>query len=651
MKKILLLLTFAFEFLFSSAQQYELSSPDGKLKAEIEINDGIFAHLSKDGKTAVSIHNISLETGKVDRKNIGLKVQKTVRNSVNETVTPVIKEKAAVLNNSYNEIEIKFKTGTCITFRLFNEGLAYRFSTSAKDSLIVIRENLEVLFEPKDSVRFQASKSFNSSYETPYEHRIISGIENEQLCHLPLLVEKQSGLFIMISEADLYNYPGLWLKGSGEPKFSATNPPYPKKLNYSGSIYGHGQIAESENFIAKVSGARTYPWRIFAVASNEKELIENNMVYLLATPNVLEDVSWIKPGVVMFDWWAKNNIYGVDFKSGINTETAKYFIDYCAEQGFRYFLFDDGWCAKEDLLHEVKGLDMKEVTAYAKTKGVDVMLWVIWHSLQRQWNEAFYLFEEWGIKGIKMDFMNRDDQQMVEFYEAVARKAAEKKMVVDFHGAYKPCGLRRKYPNVLTREALIEFEYNGWTNEVNPTHDNLLPYIRGFTGPMDYIPATMRNSTKDNFRPIGDYPMGQGTRAHSLAMFVILNSPMTMLPDSPSDYKREKECTEFIAKIPVEWDETKLLDGKIEKYTVMARRSGNNWFIGAITNWDARDLEIKTGFLKPGKYKLEAIQDGINADKRAENYKHKEINFFAGDILKLNLASGGGWIARIFPAE
>lgn len=651
MKKILLVTTLAFVSLLTGAQKYELSSPDGKLKVDIEVKEGITAMLTKEGKSTVSLRNISLETGTGTQQVSDYKVQKAIRNSVNETVTPVIREKAAVLTSAYNEIEVKFKTGNVITFRLFNEGLAYRLSTSTKDSLTIFKENLVINLETSDSIRFQASKSFNSSYETPYEHRIISGIEKDGLCHLPLLVEKQNGLFVMITEADLYNYPGLWLKGTGRAQFVGTNPPYPKKLNYTGSVYGHGQISETENFIAKVNGTRTYPWRIFAVASDETELIANNMVYLLATPNALKDVSWIKPGVVMFDWWAKNNIFGVDFKAGVNTETAKYFIDYCAEQGFRYFLFDDGWCAKEDLLHEVEGLNMAEVTAYAKTKGVDVMLWVIWHALESQWDEAFDLFEKWGIKGIKMDFMNRDDQQMVEFFEAVAKKAAEKKMVVNYHGAYKPCGLRRKYPNVLTREALIEFEYNGWTNEVSPVHHNLLPYIRGFAGPMDYIPATMRNSTKDNFRPLGDYPMGQGTRAHAMALFVILNSPMTMLPDAPTDYRREQECTDFIAKIPVEWDETKLLQGKIEKYTMMARRSGNDWFIGAITNWDPRNLELETNFLKPGKYKLEAIQDGINAGTRAEDYKKVVTEFTAGDIIKLNLASGGGWVARIIPIK
>lgn len=651
MKKFLLLTTIAFFALSVVAQKYELSSPNGKLKTEIEIKNGISANLIKEGNSAISIQNILLDTGNEKELFSDFKVQKANRKPLNDTVTPEIKEKAAVLTNSYNELEIRFKTGNDITFRLFDEGLAYRFSTFSKDSLIILKENLNINLEASDSVRFQASKSFNSSYETPYEHRIISGIEKDELCHLPLLVEKQNGLFVMITEADLYNYPGLWLKGTGKADFTGTNPPYPKKLNYTGSVYGHGQISETENFIAKVAGTRTFPWRIFAVASDETELIANNMVYLLATPNVLKDVSWIKPGVAMFDWWAKNNVFGVDFKAGVNTETAKYFIDYCAEMGFRYFLFDDGWCAKEDLLHEVDGLDMAEVTAYAKTRGVDVMLWVIWHALENQWDEAFDLFEKWGIKGIKMDFMNRDDQKMVEFFEAVAKKAAEKKMVVNYHGAYKPCGLRRKYPNVLTREALIEFEYNGWTNEANPVHHNLLPYIRGFAGPMDYIPATMRNSTKDNFRPVGDYPMGIGTRAHAIALFVILNSPMTMLPDAPSDYKREQECTDFIAKIPVEWDETKLLQGKIEKFTVIARRSGNEWFIGAITNYDPRTIELKTDFLNPGKYKLEAIQDGINANARAEDYKRIEREFVAGEILKLNLAAGGGWVARVVPIQ
>lgn len=633
----------------TDAQKYILNSPDQHLRVEVEINQGIAVKLLKENKLMVKLSELSLQTTNSNPDFTKFQVKKVIRNSVNETLSPVIREKAETYLNQYNEMQLAFQSDYSISFRLFNEGLAYRFVSSTKDSLTILNENLNILFDENDSLRFQPSKSFNSAYETPYGFLKINAIENGNLIHLPALVEKSNGSFVLITEADLYHYPGLWLTGTGQAGLKSTHPPFPKKYNFSGNIYGFGQIAEKENFIAKVEGTRTFPWRIFAIAEKEAGLISNNMVYLLATPSELPDVSWIKSGVVMFDWWGKNNMYGVDFKAGVNTETAKYYIDFCAAHGFRYFLFDDGWCPKDDLLHEVPGLNMSEVTAYAKSKGVDVMLWVIWHAVQKQWDQAFDQFEKWGIKGIKMDFMNRDDQPMVEFYERVARKAAEKKMVVNFHGAYKPCGLSRKYPNVLTREALIEFEFNGVSTFDNPEHHNLLPYIRMFCGPMDYIPATMRNSTKDNFRPFGDYPMGQGTRAHAMALFVILSSPMEMLPDSPSDYYREKECTQFLSKIPVEWDETRLLDGKISRYTVLARRSGADWFVGAITNQNERTLEIPTSFLKQGNYHFEIIEDGLNANTRAEDYKRIEGIFTAGKLLKLKLAAGGGWVARISP--
>ncbi len=651
MKKSLVVILLACMFLSSRAQKYELNSPDKKLAVTIEINQDITVKMSKANEPIISFSGPSLATVGEKQPFANLQVKKVSRNFVDEEIKPVIRDKSETYKNRYNEIGIAFKSNFSLTFRLFDNGLAYRFSTALKDSLTILKENLTIKFDENDSLRFQPSKSFNSSYETPYEFKKIGALENGSLIHLPVLVEKQNGPFVMITEADLYNYPGLWIKATGKPELTVTNAPFPKKYSYTGNIYRHGQVAEHHDYIARVNGTRTFPWRIFAVADQEAGLIDNNIVYLLASPTVLKDVSWIKPGVVMFDWWGKNGIYGVDFKAGINTETAKYFIDFCAANGFRYFLFDDGWCPKGDLLHEVPGLNMAEVTAYAKSKGVDVMVWVIWHALQSQWDQAFDLFEKWGIKGIKMDFMDRDDQPMVEFYEAVARKAAEKKMVVNFHGAYKPCGLSRKYPNFLTRESLIEFEYSGGTTYDNPEHHNLLPYIRMFTGPMDYIPGTMRNSTKDNFRPVGDYPMGQGTRAHSMALFVILNSPMTMLPDSPSDYYREKECTDFLAKIPVEWNETRLLNGKISKYTVLARRSGENWFVGAITNQEERTLDLPTDFLKPGKYHIRIIEDGLNAGIRAEDYKKTERDFSAGETFKLKLAPGGGWVAIITPVK
>jgi len=647
MRKLLLGTFFYMAVISLHAQEYHLASPDGNLTARISIGSSASVDLSKHNEILLKLEGIDLVAA--DGKLEGMRVKKTGNQSVSATVVPVIKEKSASYPDHYNELTIIFKSDKGLAFRLYNEGLAYRFMTSVKDSLTIIRENINIQFHENDSIRYQSSQSFNSSYETPYEHDRFGDVKLGKLCNLPVLAEKQNGSLVIVSESDLYNYPGLWVENRTKAILEGVYPPYPKEYNYSGSVYGHGQITETHDFLARVKGERSYPWRIFAVADNEEELIKNNLVYLLASPNEMEDISWIKPGVVMFDWWAKKYIYGVDFKSGINTKTAKYFIDFCAAQGFRYFLFDDGWCPKDDLLSVNPELDMEEVCSYAAEKGVDIMLWVIWHALERQWYEAFDQFEEWGIKGIKMDFMNRDDQLMVQFYEAVARKAAEKEMVVNFHGAYKPSGLRRKYPNVLTREALIEFEYNGWTDHVTPEHHNLLPYIRMFTGPMDYIPGTTRNSTKSSFRKSGNFPMGQGTRAHAMALFVILNSPMTMLPDSPSDYYREQECTNFLASIPLEWDETKLLKGKIGRYTILGRKAGNEWFVGAITDWSARTFKLNTHFLDPGKYQVEIISDGINADMRAEDYKRSTIFLQQGDHIKIDMVSGGGWVARISP--
>ena len=649
MKKLLFFALFSLAVSSGQAQKYTLTSPDGFLNAKITIRASASIALSKGDEPLIKLDDIDLvaDGGLLT----GMKVEKTDTQFVRNIVIPVIKEKSASYPDNYNELTIAFASHKALTLRLYNEGLAYRFATRGIDSLILLKENLTVQFHERDSMRYQASPSFNSSYETPYEHDRSGEIKEDKLCNLPLLVEKQNGSMVMVTESDLYDYPGLWLVNRGKAVLEGVHPPYPKTLNYSGSVYRHGQIQETYDFIAKVKGDRTYPWRIFAVSENEGALLQNNMVYLLASPCILEDPSWIRPGVVMFDWWAKNYLYGVDFKSGINTETAKYFIDFCAAQGFRYFLFDDGWCPKDDLLSVNPELDLQAVTSYAAEKGVDIMLWVIWHALERQWDEAFAQFEKWGIKGIKMDFMNRDDQGMVQFYESVARKAAEHKMVVNFHGAYKPSGLRRKYPNVLTREALIEFEYNGWTESVTPEHHNILPYIRMFTGPMDFIPGTLRNSTKESFWPSANFPMGQGTRAHAMALFVILNSPMTMLPDSPSDYYREQECTDFLASIPVEWDETKLMNGKIGQYTILGRRAGDEWFLGAITDWSARKFTLNTEFLDPGNYLVEMISDGINADTRAEDYKRSTINIQQGDGIEINMVSGGGWVAKVTPVQ
>ncbi len=624
------------------AKDIRLLSPDRNTEVVLRDGKSLAFEVIFRSKPLFKVENISLD---IDGKAFAPKVTGSTRNTVDEVIRPVIREKYSVIHDRYNELTVNLKGGYSLIVRAYDNGIAYRFRTNFRDSITVGAEGMDIILGDGDTLYFQHSKTFRSSYETPYEKKAISGITTAGYLCLPALVRKPDDTNILITESDLFDFPGLWLKGTGRAALTTAHAPYPKELTEEGSPYGRGQVKNHEKFIARTAGRRDFPWRVFIVSADDAGLLTNALVYQLAGPSQIADPSWIRPGVVTFDWWGRRGIYGVDFKAGVNTATAKYFIDFAAEFGFEYFLFDDGWCARDDLFAIAPGLDMDAVMAYAKEKDVKIMLWAIWRTFEKQKEKAWEQFEKWGISGIKFDFMNRDDQQMVRFYREVAEEAAKRKMVIDFHGAYKPAGLRRAYPNVLTREALIEFEYNGWTKHVTPRHDNLLPYLRMVTGPMDYIPYTTRNATKKNFRPVGDMPMGQGTRAHSMAQFVIYESPMQMLPDGPSDYYRERECTEFISKIPVEWDDLKVLRAKLGEYTVLARKNGDNWYIGAITDWQERSFDIRFDFVGEGKYTMEYIEDGINAGTRAIDYKKKSRTITAGDMMKINLASGGGWVA------
>ncbi len=647
MKYLLLSIIYIFFTNLSSGKELTLFSPDKNIEVVLTLNSkiGIIAHFQST--ELFKLEDISLEIEGEDFSSGIKKIKKAETNSISRKLYPPIKEKYSEINDEFNELTIRFKSNYAFIVRVFNEGVAYRFQTFFPDSMVVIRENLSLQFEDRDSLHFQKSATFNSSYETPYQFKAINDITTDGYCCLPALAKKPNGVNILIMESDLEDYPGIWLKGTGGFSLKSAHAGYPASLKDEGSAYSNGQVKAHENFIARTTGTRSFPWRILAISVNDAGLISNTLVYQLAKPSQIEDLSWIKPGVVTFDWWGRRNIYGTDFKSGVNTETAKYFIDFAAEFGFEYFLFDDGWSEQDNLFAINPNLDMEEVLAYAKKKNVKIMLWVIWNTFEKQELRAWDQFEKWGISGIKFDFMNRDDQEMVQFYHHVAHEAAKRKMVIDFHGAYKPAGLRRIYPNVLTREALIEFEYNGWTDHDTPEHHNLLPYIRMVAGPVDYIPFTTHNAQKKNFRPVGDMPMGQGTRAHSMALFVIMGSPMQMLPDSPSDYYKEKECIAFISKIPVEWDDLKVLHAKIGEHTVLARKNGNDWYIGAITNWNPKEFEITFDFLEDGEYQMEFIEDGINADTRAIDYLKKSNNITKSDSINIKLAPGGGWVARL----
>ena len=641
-----LLLLFFCPFLVV-AKEVKLASPNKVLHAEVSIDEHVSIRVLQNKDVLFAVRNIYLNTDQGYIPEKSSKVRSVKTKAVDRMVVPEIKEKRSVIAERYNELSFLFADKTKLEIRLYDEGMAYRMLTNRKGELTIFDEAADFVFAPSSTVFFQQDSNMNSDYEAPYVEQKIQDIKQGVTGNYPALVKIPSGTNILLLESDLQDYPCLWLE-KGSQNLNAHFWNYPKTYNVNGNSKNRRQIVACEDYIAKTSGKRTFPWRVLAVTQEDKDLMDNQLVYLLAPECQIEDPSWIKPGWVTFDWWARRGLYNVDFKAGINTATAKYMIDFAADFGIRYFLFDDGWTYKEDLTKTIAGLDMKEVVDYATSKGVDVMLWVTYDLFDNQMDAALAQFSEWGIKGLKIDFINRSDQEASNFYWKAAKKAAEYKMVLDFHGAYRPDGLRRAYPNVLTREALVEFEQNGGTYKDNPDNRLMLPFIRNVAGPMDYIPGTMNNATKGSFRFNHDTPMGQGTRAHFMAMAVIAESPMQMLPDPQSDYYREAECTKFLVDIPVEWDDLVTLDSKIGDYVAMARRNGNSWYVAAVTDWTSREMKLELSFLPKGKkYKMEVFRDGINADIRAIDYKHEIIEVEGGEILNVSLAPGGGWVAKI----
>jgi len=408
------------------------------------------------------------------------------------------------------------------------------------------------------------------------------------------------------------------------------------------------RVTERADYIAQTRGTREFPWRVLVIAERDGDLVGNQTVFKLSKPLQLEDASWIRPGKVAWDWWNANNVYGVDFRAGINTETYKYYIDFASQYGIEYIILDEGWSDTRDLLKINPEIDLQELLEYAKIRNVGIILWVVWKTLDNQLNEVLDTFEKWGVKGIKVDFMQRDDQWMVNYYWKIAEEAAKRRLIVDFHGSYKPSGLRRAYPNVLTREGVRGLEHSKWSEYPTPEHNVTLPFTRMLAGPMDYTPGAMINAQKNDFSPVSRRPMSMGTRCHQLAMYVIFESPLQMLCDSPSNYLREQECLEFLSRVPSVWDETVVLDAKVADYVLVARKSGEEWYAGAMTDWTPRKLTVDFSFLDAGNYTIEIYRDGVNADRNGNDYKKIVRQITNTDSMKIKLAPGGGWAARIY---
>jgi len=647
-----------FSTVVNAQRLFTVKSPDDRISATISVGELVEYTIAHDGdiildKSAISM---TLADGKVLGKNAKLSASST--KTVNETIDAFVYKRNKVADN-YNELTLKFKGDYHIVFRAYNDGMAYRFVSTSKKPFIVEDEQAEFNF-PANNMMYVAyanakgtlEEQYQNSFEQPYHYITLSDFDEGRLGISPLLVESVKGKKVCITESDLMDYPGMFLyPGDKNNSLKGRFAPYPKDIEQGGHNNLQGMVKSRENYLAKYTVGTNFPWRTVIISTKDSELADNDMVYKLATPSK-GDYSWVKPGKVAWEWWNDWNLYGVDFKTGVNNETYKYYIDFASIHGIEYVILDEGWAVnlKADLYQVVPQIDLKELVRYAESKNVGLILWAGYYAFARDIERICKHYSEMGIKGFKVDFMDRDDQPMVDFHRRGAEIGAKYKMMIDYHGTYKPTGLHRTYPNVINFEGVNGLEQLKWSGpELDQVkYDVLIPFIRQIAGPMDYTQGAMRNATKGNYRSVNSETMSQGTRCRQLAEYVIFESPLNMLCDNPSNYMREPECTEFIATIPTVWDNTVSLDAAVGKYVAIARQSGNSWYVGALTDWDARNLELDLSFLGEGNFQGEVFKDGINADRAARDYKKEVIDIPSNRKLPVSMAPGGGYVIKIY---
>ena len=643
--------------LFGASKNYHLASPDGTVKAEVSVGEKITYSVWKNSDQILLPSEISMTLDDGSRYDASVKFQKAERKAVDNVLDALFYKKDKV-KEAYNELTLKFRTYDLV-FRAYDAGVAYRVVSKSKSPFKVTAEVAEFAF-PEDwnaYVPYVNCKAktlegqFFNSFENTYSNIQLSAWNKEKMAFLPLMVQSPKGYKINIMESDLMNYPGMYLYNSnGDSTLETRFAYYPKEVKQGGHNMLQGLVQSREDYMAKFDGATSFPWRIVNISTEDKEMLDNDLVWLLGTPaDPAADWSWVKPGKVAWDWWNNWNITGVDFKAGVNNDTYKYYIDFASREGIEYVILDEGWAVNKaaDLFQIVPEIDLEELVRYADERNVGLVLWAGYWAFEKDMEKVCEHYSKMGIKGWKVDFMDRDDQVIVDFYTRTAATAAKYDQFVDFHGGYEPSGLNRTYPNVLNYEGVFGLEQMKWSKpEVDMiTYDVTFPYIRMAAGPVDYTQGAMLNAGK-KYVPNYSEPMSQGTRCHQLGMYVVYESPFNMLCDTPIHYEREEECTDFIAAVPTVWDETIAVDGKVGEYIVIARRSGDAWYVGGLTDWNAREVEIDFGFVGDGEIEVELFADGVNVKRNAKDYQVIKLN---GSIksLKVKMASAGGFAAKI----
>lgn len=648
MKRQLLLLLIICISLFAHGQKtHNLISPDGNIRISVNLSDKIYYDVDYQNETLLKQCNLQMQ---IDDWQLGAnpKLSGIGRKNINESLSPIIPLKFSTVSNQYNQLLLKFKGGYSVEFRAFNDGFSYRFITDKKGTVEVKDETLQVNFPDNYLLHVQQPGSFKTAYEEEYRHlQSKEWKSSDPMALLPILIDTQKGNKILISETALTDYPAIFLKSTDNNGISSVFPKVPLEFGEDGDR--SVKILNEANYIAKTNGKRSFPWRYFVITKNDGQLLENTMSYRLADKNVLDDTSWIKPGLASWEWWNGATPYGpdVNFVSGCNLDTYKYFIDFAAHYGIPYIIMDEGWAmSTRDPYTPNPMVDVHELIRYGKEKNVGIVLWLTWLTVENNF-DLFETFEKWGVKGVKIDFMDRSDQWMVNYYERVAREAAKHHLFVDFHGSFKPAGLEYKYPNVLSYEGVRGMEQMGGCR---PDNSVFLPFMRNAVGAMDYTPGAMLSMQPEIYCSERPNSASIGTRAYQMALFVIFESGLQMMADNPTLYYRNDECTRYITQVPQTWDETVALKAKVGEYAIVAKRKGDKWYIGGMTNnqQQERIFELNLDFLKEGQtYQMISFEDGINANHQAMDYKKKECTLQKGDKITVRLARNGGFAAVI----
>lgn len=652
---LLLLCTFFVNHSYAS-KKIAIKSPDNKTEVKISLGNSISYTISHTNRIVLDESKINMELS--DHVVLGNNPQLISRKEQlkkEQIESPYYRVQS--FSTEYKELDLKFKGNYGILFRVYNEGVAYRFYTSFQNDIEIVNESAEFNFDKDYPVYLAHSTNkkdpYASAFQNIYTKTSLTQADALQ-AYLPATVDLGNNLKVTILESDLESYPGMYLQAQGEARMLKGDfAGLPVKTEYN-SWRRQKYVTERSSIIAKTKGTRKFPWRVLAITEKDTDMPVNNLVYALASPSRINDYSWVKPGKSAWEWWNDWGISGVDFKAGINTETYKHYIDFASKYGLRYIVLDEGWYnpSKGDMMTVIPQLDLPELVSYAKGKKVEIVLWTVFNVLDDQLEEACEHYSKMGIKGFKVDFLDRDDQEAVDMTYRIAEATARHKLFLDLHGFYKPTGLNRTYPNIINFEGVFGMEEVKWSTKEKdmPEYDVTFPFIRMMAGPVDFTPGVMRNATKKDVQPIYSNPMSQGTRCHQLAMYVVYDSPFTMLCDAPTWYEKEDSYTRFLASLPIETDETKILDGKMGEYIVSARKRDWNWYVGGLTNWDERTLTVDFSFLEKGKsYKAEIYKDGINADKQASDYTTEILTVKSSDKINIKLASGGGFVIAISP--